>query len=272
VSSAWWQRDSSAAVSFVPISPLMDLSNSYLRSSFLIADRLDLKNNTLTGSIPSELGQLSTALGEFDFWNDAMELPYLLDLSNAVSWSFSIQVHLVLHDNALTGTIPTELLQLNGLGEFSLCMSAVAGDSPRLTYSSVFLRLGQQFGSYSTIIALQAVSPVSARSRIVGSLVTPRRIHPVASCNGHSYEHDRCKHIRVLQYINIRYVCLANEFLRKNKRLDWKEGSNSGSMHDGLYIEDDDLLDIISSRLLSSDILRGLSHLESGNLANESVS
>lgn len=53
-----------------------------------------------------------------------------------------------------------------------------------------FLRLGQKFGWSLITITSQAVSPVPARFRIVGSLVMTGRINPVASGNGHYYEHN----------------------------------------------------------------------------------
>ena len=83
---------------------------------------LDLRNNNLTGEIPSELGKLTN-------------LTDLLTLSrNALSGSIPTELgkltnltHLSLRDNALSGSIPTELGKLTNLTSLSLGSNALSG-------------------------------------------------------------------------------------------------------------------------------------------------
>ena len=85
---------------------------------------LNLKRNDLTGSIPSELGNLSS-LTDLDLSSNALAGPIPSELGNLSSLS-----DLDLSSNALAGPIPSALGNLSSLTDLDLSSNALAGPIP----------------------------------------------------------------------------------------------------------------------------------------------
>lgn len=82
-------------------------------------------NDNLEGSIPSEIGLLSTSIQSLDFSNNKF--------NNQLPTEFGILTNLVelgLHNNTFTGTIPTEFGLLTSLEALDLSSNLFTGSIP----------------------------------------------------------------------------------------------------------------------------------------------
>ena len=85
---------------------------------------LELDSNSLTGTIPADLGDLS-ALTELELDSNSLTGTIPADLGD-----LSALTELELADNQLTGTIPAELGDLNALRDLDLSMNQLTGRIP----------------------------------------------------------------------------------------------------------------------------------------------
>ncbi len=85
---------------------------------------LDLSENQLSGTIPSALGVLSTLI-ELSLWSNELTGPIPPELGRLANLEM-----LHLGDNELSGTIPTELGNLDNLEELGLYSNKITGEIP----------------------------------------------------------------------------------------------------------------------------------------------
>ncbi len=97
---------------------------SQLGNLFNLED-LDLDNNDLTGSIPSELGNLSNLREDLELSNNRLTGTIPSELGN-----LSNLEDLYLQSNKLTGSIPTELGNLSNLNRLRLNENQLTGTIP----------------------------------------------------------------------------------------------------------------------------------------------
>ena len=86
---------------------------------------LDLSDNQLSGSIPSELGNLTSLMEELDLSDNQLTGSIPTGLGNLTSLE-----ELYLSDNQLTGSIPVELGNLTSLTELDLSNNQLNGSIP----------------------------------------------------------------------------------------------------------------------------------------------
>ncbi|MEN8218853.1 MAG: Calx-beta domain-containing protein, partial [Pseudomonadota bacterium] len=86
--------------------------------------RLDLGDNSLTGSIPTEMGNL-TNLTELSLSDNSLTGSIPTEMGNLTNLT-----ELSLSDNSLTGTIPTEMGNLTNLGSLYLGNNQLTGTIP----------------------------------------------------------------------------------------------------------------------------------------------
>jgi Leucine-rich repeat (LRR) protein len=91
----------------------------------MVAARLFLSNNKLTGTIPSELGH-ATALTEIYFQNNSLTGSIPSEICSLTQLS-----RLYLGDNALTGRLPTPMRRWRDLAQLSLAKNKLTGSLPR---------------------------------------------------------------------------------------------------------------------------------------------
>jgi len=87
-------------------------------------DTLNLFGHQLTGSIPSEIGNLSN-LTHLYLHSNSLTGPIPPEIGNLSSLT-----HLYLHSNSLTGPIPPEIGNLTNLSDLSLSFNSLTGSIP----------------------------------------------------------------------------------------------------------------------------------------------
>merc|ERR1712187_1056402 len=85
----------------------------------LFTDSLSLENNGITGTLPTELGNLNSLL-ELTLYNNAITGTLPTELGNLNELEY-----LYLYNNAITGTLPTELGNLNELFHLFLYCNSI---------------------------------------------------------------------------------------------------------------------------------------------------
>ena len=87
-------------------------------------DTLNLFNNQLTGSIPSEIGYLTNLINLY-LNNNQLTGPIPPEIGNLTNLT-----HLYLQSNSLTGSIPPEIGNLTNLTDLSLSFNSFMGSIP----------------------------------------------------------------------------------------------------------------------------------------------
>ncbi len=86
--------------------------------------QIDLSENSLTGTIPAELGDLNS-LTQLDLSGNSLSGNIPLELGNLTNLT-----HLILNENQLNGNLPTELANLTNLERLTLTDNQLQGNIP----------------------------------------------------------------------------------------------------------------------------------------------